>query len=417
MENSNNSFKEVFDSFLDGMKQSRIAAKTKNGKADLSVIEAIENTYTPLNWLDFVVDNIESVSIGCTHVAKLTNSSSKASNIKDTIAHDNFNHLVSTYNTSSYNDCSYTNSMYAAVAKFLTLPVGESTLGEVLINDPKALDFLELSPEKIQHYRTAIQKAYTNSAKIKSHPLAKQVYFPLNNDGEYHLLSPMTSSALANHIHEYVLSSLRSSSPLVAAHKANQWHEAPLVLFYKLASIGVTKSNHQNVSVSNGSRNGRLFLFNSEPPKNTAILSKPKTATDLLYHLPIKHNILSLRNLIGYLSANEIYINNQYKRILKGYVDEIGEAFIQSMYVVRATYPAGWTQGEHVDSELALFVDSQKIDYEQDKTKQYVVKLSKKLAAHIAYRIGDKHRSHKLEALFERMLTPLLTNTYYSIKG
>lgn len=416
MENNNSTFKEVFEGFLEGMKQSRIDAKVKAGKATESIIKAIEDAHTPLGWLDFVVDNIESVYVGCTHVAKLTNSSSKASDIKDTIAHDKFEHLVSTYNTSSYTDSSYTSSTYAAIVKFLTLPVGEATLGEVLINDLNALDFLQLSPEKSEHYRTSIQKAYSNSAKVKSHPLAKQVYFPLGG-GDYHLLSPMTSSALANYINECVWSSLKTSSDLVKAYKANEWHDAPLTLFYKLAEINVTKSNHQNVSALNNTRSGRLFLFNNEPPKNTVILKKPKTATDLLRYLPIKHTILSLRNLIGYLSTNNVYINEYYKRLLKGYVDEIGEAFIQSMYAVRSSYPTGWTADEGIDDELVMFVDAQSFDYGQAEAKQKVVALSKKVAVHIASRIGDKNRSHALETLFERMLTPLLLNTYYTIKG
>lgn len=416
MENSNSTFKEVFEGFLEGMKQSRINDKTKAGKATESIIKAIEDAHTPLAWLDFVANNIESVYVGCTHVAKLTNSSSKASDIKDTIAHDKFEHLVSTYNTSSDTDSSYTSSTYAAIVKFLTLPVGEAALGDVLINDLNALDFLQLSPEKSEHYRTSIQKAYSNSAKVKSHPLAKQVYFPLGGD-DYHLLSPMTSSALANHINECVWSSLKTSSDLVKAHKSNEWHDAPLTLFYKLAEINVTKSNHQNVSALNNTRSGRLFLFNNEPPKNSVILKKPQTATDLLRYLPIKHTVLSLRNLIGYLSANNIYINEYYKRLLKGYVDEIGEAFIQSMYTVRSSYPAGWTADEGIDDELAMFVDAQSVDYGQTEAKQKVVALSKKVAVHIASRIGDKNRSHALETLFERMLTPLLLNTYYTIKG
>lgn len=64
-----------------------------------------------------------------------------------------------------------------------------------------------------------------------------------------------------------------------------------------------------------------------------------------------------------------------------------------------------------------MFVDAQSLDYGQAEAKQKVVALSKKVAVHIASRIGDNNRSHALETLFERMLTPLLLNTYYTIKG
>jgi CRISPR-associated protein Csy1 len=103
--------------------------------------------------------------------------------------------------------------------------------------------------------------------------LSKQIYFPVNQQPskskDWHLLSVLASSALAQDIFNNTGSKdfndknreLRGRYSLKSLYSTEK-----IIDFPNKATLMVTQSSHQNTSILNGKRSGRLFLLAAQPP-------------------------------------------------------------------------------------------------------------------------------------------------------
>ncbi len=96
----------------------------------------------------------------------------------------------------------------------------------------------------------------------------KQVYFPLNNEGDYHQLSLLTASGILFEQRKRI-DGIRFGDEIKIARekkKVNQEHGAYKEI-YNLTTIGYGGTKPQNISVLNNQNGGKAHMFMSAPPQ------------------------------------------------------------------------------------------------------------------------------------------------------
>lgn len=415
--------KQSIDDFLTQKITNSIESKEKKAKKTLSDEEKqkILHQYETYHWLDFVSQNAENVFLNVSHVAKLTHSSSQAMSLRDmVIAHDNL-HIISTQSVnSSHLDSGYSNAVLAPIAEFLSYPIKNSNeqLGELLAQDIECFGLISGDKEQCQLWHTQIKKAY-QSASITSHTLAKQIYVPIDKS-DYHLLSPMQSSSLAHEIYLSIKHHHDKNNPAKQAKKDNVWHDDSSVYYPNIATLGITKSNHQNVSKLNGERAGQLYLFSSLPPTYQKNSQPPINIEQLLsrcYQGWIFHEIEYLLDLF---KQNQLFINHDRKQYLKGLIEELVGNVCDEMLIIRNQQPAEWSVEKNLPNYLSMFMDSaflQNHDLSEPQSSAYLDELSAHIAKWISHHIKDKIRDKALEKLWVKFSLPILQELYWALKA
>lgn len=415
--------KQTIDDFLAQKIQITIEQKQKKAKGDFSEDEKqkIRDEYEILAWLDKVAENITKVFLNVSHVAKLTHSSSQAISLRDTSQSDNYPYLITTQSVGSqYLDSGYSDAKVSPIAEFLSFQVKNSTkqLGEFLAENERFFEKVSDDKEKRGYWSSQIRQAY-QSQQIRSHTLAKQIYIPIGN-ADYHLVSPMYSSSLAHDIALAVKASNDKENIAKLARQQNAWSEEAYIFYPKVATLGVTKSNHQNVSALNGQRGGQLYLFSALPPKWTVNPKPPTSMRQILSKSYQGHLFAQMKYLLNIFKQNDLFINFERKQVLKELIEEIVYAVCDEMMLVRKTQPAGWTKALQVPTYLAMMIDSQVLadeNYSQPQIEMYLDELKQEIVAWISNGIDDKLRAKSLETLWLKIMTPILKEFYQVLKA
>lgn len=414
--------KQTIDKFLTQKIQITIEQKQKKAKVDFSEDEKqkIRDDYELFNWLDKVAENIEKVFLNVSHVAKLTHSSSQAMSLRDSVNSNSNFHLITTQNIGSpFLDSGYADAKVSPIAEFLSFPVAETDkqLGEFLAENESYFAKVTEDKSKRDYWCNQIKQAY-QSQQIRSHTLAKQIYIPIGNDN-YHLVSPMYSSSLAHEIALAIKSSNDKENPAKQARKQNVWSNETYIFYPNVATLGVTKSNHQNVSSLNGQRGGLLYLFPSLPPKWTINPQPPTNIKQILGRSYQGRLFSQVEYLLKIFKQNELFINHERKQLLKTLIEDIIHAVCDEIMLVRKNQPAGWSQNYQIPSYLALLIDTQIMQSEnlsQPQISAYLDELKFEIAKWISKHIGDV-RSTALENLWIKSMTPILQEFYQVLKA
>ncbi|WP_131669124.1 type I-F CRISPR-associated protein Csy1 [Psychrobacter pygoscelis] len=234
--------------------------------------QKITEKFEPNQWITDASINAKNIYLNVSHVGKLTHSSARSKKIKEN--HGNLNAFkyeklhkdgfVSTYHIKDpILDYAYTDSKYSPIAEFMTIPVGNKSLGEAVCEDINILSAFSTNDEQLQSWINGFLLSL-ESEKICTHELLKQVYFPVK-DG-YHLLCPLMSSTLAQAVDERVWQTRQKDMPAKLARKNAQFFNEPDTFYPITAKLQVTQSKHHNVSSLNGKRSGSLTLLPSAPP-------------------------------------------------------------------------------------------------------------------------------------------------------
>ncbi len=154
------------------------------------------------------------------------------------------------------------------VFKFLKLEhQGQSLLVRLAQQDSATLKALSDDADQATQWAQAFAGIVEGKGDAASHTLAKQLYFPLANDG-YHLLAPLFPTALVHGVH-LRLQEDRFSEATKAARKAKQ-DKQPHPHGYRdypdMAVRNMGGSNPQNISQLNSERGGANHLLASVPP-------------------------------------------------------------------------------------------------------------------------------------------------------
>lgn len=418
---------KVVNAFLSERIEREIEREVKKQKVEQLAYEdevPIREKYMIETWLDRVADNAHQVSLNVSHVAKLTHSSSKASNVTDVIQQKDHWHLLTTQTANVAElDLAYTNATLSPIAEFLSLTIeGESKkLGEFLAEDTRYFNRLSDDENIRKNWQMKIAEAYKPSEQA-SHALAKQVYFPLNdrNSGEieYHLLSPIKSSALAHKIYLKIRESRDDKNELNKAYLNKEYGNGIYTRYSNIGILSVTKSNHQNASKLNGARSGNLSLFNAMPPKwrhFSQITSTRKLKLEqFFYHCYREEGCAELfkqlKNWISFLEKDRAFLNAERKIFIAEIIQKISEKVFNQVIFLQMRLMNQQEKWENIPAELlpfVLFKNDEEDDLEtmhkrlsQEEREAAIDVLIKETARWISERIEDKKRSTHYEKLW-----------------
>lgn len=351
-----NEVTRIVEAFLSQKK----ANADKNGKT------ASTHYDTPAAWLNFVSLNAKDISVGVSHVGKLTHSSSKSSNISFVNSFIDKPCLSTQSLQNPIFDYSYSNAAFAAVAEFLQLECQNKLLGKWLIEQPKLFEQFTQDKAQIDNWKTQIAIAF-NTTQAKSHVLAKQVYFPVAES--YHLLAPLISSSLAHRIFEKIYNAKDSATR--KARNKGLYHQETDTIFHRVAIQMVTQSQHQNASNLNGKRNGRLFLLASAPPQWQVQTKSPtKTFFNKSLAYRAKEPLEELRNLLITIKFQELSLNLERKKLIIQHINTIADIVFDSVIEIHQIQTAGWSATSNLKLYEQYWLDPYRTDENFQKNRQ-----------------------------------------------
>lgn len=325
-------------------------------------------------WLSDNCKNAAGVSFA-THVIKLTHSRIKgASNLFDNLKCRKDQYLTTSSIQNLQSDSALDNAAYASVATLLKLEHrdknGDSkTLSQYVIEGDKS-PFMPLvgNSEVIDGWLGELQKAF-GAGRKSSHFLAKQTYYPLVDGNGYHMLLPITSSSMAQELHQKFASFFNDESKKARDQKkANLFSSDRVVYYPDKAGIKVTVSNHTNASELNGKRGGKLSLLSCMPPPQWQQKLKPPTKKASLFHSELGYQshepIKRLQKLLMAIKINERSKNDPkiHQRITE-LVNEIIDMlfnYVQSIHALKAE--AGWSVDSTLKEAHQLWLDPYRED-------------------------------------------------------
>lgn len=342
------------EEYIAGRRQTKLdafdKAKAKRlvaGEVESQLLEErreLELRYETRAWLTDAANRAVQINL-VTHAAKYTHGDSKSSSIfSESSDSDGY---LSTSTLAKPSADAVGNAAALDVAKLLqTETDGDSLLACLQRGDHSKLAELAESEEQLSQWVEGFSRTLTTK-QPSSHKLAKQVYFPVE-DG-YHLLNPLFSSALAQALHNRMVS-LRfreESKAAWAARKAGEWHSQPLTMFPNLAVMNFGGTKPQNISALNSSRGGRVWLLSSQAPEWKRQESSPLVMTSIFSFKTFKRmtqsTINDLVRVMTTKSHNAPYqIRQQYNR----YIDELIDLLFNLAVDIQHKEGRGWTQDE-----------------------------------------------------------------------
>lgn len=380
-------------------------------------LSKIHSDHEIISWMNYIADNASKVSLSMSHVAKLTHSSNKAINLIDSIPQKKYQYLLTTQTANATDmDSAYTDASYAPVAEFLSFNVEntQKNLGDFLAENEIYFSKLSNDVNVRENWKAKIAEAYI-SKKLTSHVLAKQIYFPIGNN-QYHVISPVKSSALAHKIFDSVNNSRSNDNPINQARKLNQTHEGIYIRFAKPAFLSVTKSNHQNASKLNGIRRGGLLFFQALPPQWKSNVLPPKDMKQFLARcrtttcIEIFKEIKDLRYII---KKENLTINVNRRNILGEKVASIADEVIHQILFIEQSYSKGWSKEIELEPYLRAFLDpTTQMDTTINDNKEYIDEFTEKIAKWLSGNVGDTHELRQLKAIWFSFLQPIFSEFY-----
>lgn len=382
-------------------------------------ILALDKKFSPTHWLADASNKASGVVLDITHISKLTHSSAKASNFNALVfGTQQPKTLLITANLTGKIpiDFAYSTAEYAPIAEFLQLNCAGQMLGKILCNNPAALKPFAQDDAQLQQWQEQFSLAFNEKNK-SSHILAKQVYFPLISATGYHLLTPLTSSSLAQIIYDRIWEARRKDTPVNKTRAQKTFSSEVVRSFHRTAVLKATQTNHQNVSNLNGKRSGQLILLPAIPPQ-WQIQTKPPIHLKTLFNKQLaaqaKEPLTELKNLLLAIKANTLSVNLQRKQLIRGHVTDIADVVFD--YVTQIQYlrqHIGWSQDAQLPVHQQYWLDPLRPDEEfqaakatLDWSSNVVIDFSKWLNRQIKHKQLTLGAAH--EKQWQKLFTPLL---------
>lgn len=295
------------------------------------------------------------------------------------------------------------NAAYMGAYKFLLLK---------LANGKSILENLEADYELLKVYFAKnlidFESIKQNFLLIKSsnninktNPLVKQVYFPIDDSQEYHLLSILTSSKMLGEI-KLRINNLRFSDEAKEAKKCKEkekYHPTGYADIYKLTKIGFGGSKPQNISFLNSKSGGQFYLLSSIPPvltKRSVRLPRTDFFAQCLYRKDFNNSFELLHKLMQ-LDINNERIRTSITNIIRFIIDQI----LRAVNSIREQ-ERGWSQTPYyinLPKEQKVWLDSSN-QQDGDLYPEWRDEISLRISSwivltyekviHKAYKLGDE---------------------------
>jgi CRISPR-associated protein Csy1 len=370
-------------------------------------------------WFDWLLDYGED-SYLATHIAKLSHSSSKGSSIDiryySPQQSENGNKYVSTIDP-QYIDTAYPDNKYSVISKLYAQKSEDLYIGDLLRESPRKYLYEFTDDQELLDKWSNTISSYIKSENKKSYFLNKQTYFPVD-DGQYHLLLPLTSSSLVHAIHlEHQKYFQDDAAKARNQRKENLYSSKEVRSYPNKAYLHVTGSNHSNASSLNGQRGGRIALFSTSPPhwqsSHQSILNKTTVFdADLSYQL--KGEITELKKYLVIIKKEQLSMNKPDRNaaVIKK-LFAISDAFFDYIELIKQQQmELGWTVSSDLDITQQLLFEPARQDEkanEEKLNKQWLKKLSNDYGRWLSRQLKDKQL--QLTTLHSR----LWSDQFYSV--
>ncbi|RUQ97052.1 type I-F CRISPR-associated protein Csy1 [Legionella septentrionalis] len=347
---------------LQKKRQKALHASDNTALAALHEDEAkLREEYQPANWLMEAAQRAKHVTL-ITHSVKYINSCAKGTNINALLypAIGSYPGYLTSISLEHIGLDAISNAAHMDVAAFLTLQANGQSLHLCLANHDSTpfKPFVE-NEKQLTDLMQGFQKALKNEA-LSTHPLAKQLYFPVNERPNYHLISPLFPTSLAQHLYE-TIDNARYSDKAKQLYEAKRHHmftTEKIKKYVKLAHQRFGGGNPQNVSLFNARRNGEIYLLNAEPPTWQSQTLPPLTRRGSFMRLFEKQVYPALIRLKSLLEQVKNKNSNFAIRKSRGaLVDEIIDIFLHCAATIIQTKPAGWSMDSSLTKEEKFWLD------------------------------------------------------------
>ncbi|MEI7284157.1 type I-F CRISPR-associated protein Csy1 [Pectobacterium carotovorum] len=318
----------------------------------------IEQKHEVRAWLTDAASRAGQISL-VTHALKFTHSDAKGSSIfsAETAADAK---TLSTATLAQPAIDAVGNAAALDVARLLqTEHDGDSLVAALQRGDHRALEALAENPEQLTQWLAGFQQVFTDR-QPSSHKLAKQIYFPTEN-GEYHLLSPLYSSSLAQALHQRI-NAVRfgdEAKDIRKARKDNLWHDQLDISYPNLAVQNMGGTKPQNISSLNSSRSGRSYLLSCAPPQWNSIEKPPqqhecifRSNGEVDYHT--SDIVKSMRRFL--LSVKKVQNNRDIRQQRLHYLDQLIDQLFFYVSSVQ-NLPSGWSAESELKRAQQLWLD------------------------------------------------------------
>lgn len=329
--------------------------------AELTLAEKrreIDQKHDVRTWLTNAASRAGQISL-VTHALKYTHSDAKGSSIFSAEAVEDAKTLSTATLAQPAIDVVGNAAVLDVAGLLQTEHEGDSLVAALQRGDHRALEKLAENPEQLAQWLAGFQQVFTDR-QPSSHKLAKQIYFPIAN-GEYHLLSPLYSSSLAQALHQRI-NAVRFGEEAKAirqAQKANQWHDQLSISYPNLAVQNRGGSNKQNISSLNVTRNGRSYLLSCAPPQWNSV-EKPPQQNDSIFRPRGEvdyHTRATLAQMQRFLlSVKEVENNRDIRQQRLRYLDQLIDQLFFYVASVQ-NLPSGWSAESELKRAQQLWLD------------------------------------------------------------
>ena len=255
--------RSVIDSFLAERLQPKLD-KLKDG--DEEQRQKLIQEHQPDHWIANAARRAGQIQ-RVTHAIKYSHPDARGSSLFSRGAQQAPPHLVDTHSLSVPAADVVGNAAALDVYKFLRLEVQGQTLLELAQADVPVLHEAFGGGEPASDWIRAFAALDQADGRPASHPLARQLYWPLNGDG-YHLLAPLFPTSLAQAQYERLREARFSEATRAAreARRKGEPHAAGFRNFPNLAIMHFGGTKPQNISQLNSERRGEAWLLAALPP-------------------------------------------------------------------------------------------------------------------------------------------------------
>lgn len=404
--------------YIEGRKQPKLEAFDKETEKRLAEISdsgakatlqqqrielrrEIEEKYEIRAWLTDAASRAGQISL-VTHAIKYFHGDAKGSSIYSTAEHPDADYL-STSSLKTPDIDAVGNSAALDVARLLqTEYEGDSLLAALQRGDHGALQILAEDDQQLAQWVNGFMQALSDKT-LSSHKLAKQVYFPVGNNGDYHLLSPLYSSSLAHALYQRINTSRFSDAAIEArkARRESQWSPDTLQIYADVAVQGVGGTKPQNISYLNSARGGKSYLLRSAPPEWHSVTQPPVEQQTIFGPTLGRLAGGSIHQLRSYLLSVAHQQNTMLIRQKRAErVDDIiGIVFGYAAEIQHMTEQSGWSTRSDCQLKLSQRVWLDPVSYEQCLDETSVKEIAGDFAHWLNTRVnrGDKLSMGEIE--------------------
>lgn len=331
--------------------------------------------YSPHQWLTTNSENAKSVSFA-THVAKLTHSKIDTPSFYDNIDSQKNNQLSTSALRNKAIDGAVAGNQFAPIFQFLELELNGKKLASEFSDESNiVLKPFVKEGEDLNNWNKGFKQSLS-SKQLSSHALAKQIYFPINNNtinnSEYHLLCNVKSSSIAHAIYENVFN--KNEKHARELRSKDKYSEVLINSFLSKAKVSVTISNHSNASQLNAKRGGKIFLYSTQPPTWQSQLKPPLHTESMFYAYysssNTKENIDYLADfLMRFKDLNLSIKDPKRKQHLDRWVNNIVDDWLFYVGSIQ-NLSSGWSEDSKLKKEHQCLLDP----YREDESFQVRLK-------------------------------------------